>query len=125
MANEENAARSLPQMFREAWMHHDGHQLAQIMADDVDFVTLAALWLHGRADFEKYHTRLLAGHFKKRYSSLRSVGAPVLRTANLRSGASCQKGGRSAREIAVRGNHRATGILPAGSFAVGVVARRA
>ena len=34
------------------------------MADDVDFVTVATVYLHGRADFEKFHTRLLSGRFK-------------------------------------------------------------
>ena len=47
------------------------------MADDVDFVTVATTYLHGRAamnspvrhemraDFEKFHVRLLAGRFKR------------------------------------------------------------
>ncbi|PYL22179.1 MAG: hypothetical protein DMF37_12610 [Verrucomicrobia bacterium] len=34
------------------------------MAEDVDFVTVGAAWFHGRADFDKYHTRLLAGRFR-------------------------------------------------------------
>jgi hypothetical protein len=34
------------------------------MADEVDFVTVAAVYLHGRADFEKFHVRLLTGRFK-------------------------------------------------------------
>jgi uncharacterized protein (TIGR02246 family) len=39
--------------------------LATIMADDVDFVNVGANWIHGRADFEKYHSRLLSGRFKE------------------------------------------------------------
>ena len=35
------------------------------MAEDVDFVTVATTYLHGRADFEKFHTRLLSGRFKE------------------------------------------------------------
>src|SRR2546425_561477 len=61
---DEEAVRKLPQAFCDAWAKHDGHELAKIMADDVDFVTVAATWLHGRADFEKYHVRLLSGRFK-------------------------------------------------------------
>jgi uncharacterized protein (TIGR02246 family) len=41
------------------------HALAAIMAEDLDFVTVGLTWLHGRADFEKYHTRLLDGRFKE------------------------------------------------------------
>ena len=62
---DEKAVRELPQTFSNAWAKHDGHELAKIMADDVDFVTVGATWFSGRADFEKYHTRLLSGRFKE------------------------------------------------------------
>jgi len=62
---DEQAVRKLPQAFADAWAKHDGHELAKIMADDVDFVTVGATWLHGRPDFETYHTRLLSGRFKE------------------------------------------------------------
>jgi len=61
---DEAAVRSLPRAFSDAFNKHDGHALAAIMADDVDFVTVGLTWLHGRADFEKYHTRLMVGRFK-------------------------------------------------------------
>src|SRR5579859_6323967 len=61
---DEKAVRKLPQDFCEAWARHDGHELAKIMAEDVDFVTVATTYLHGRADFEKFHNRLLSGRFK-------------------------------------------------------------
>jgi uncharacterized protein (TIGR02246 family) len=56
---DEEAVRKLPQAFCEAWAKHDGHELAKIMADDVDFVTVATTYLHGRSDFERFHSRLL------------------------------------------------------------------
>ncbi len=62
---DEEALRKLPQAFCNAWAKHDGRELAKIMADDVDFVTVATGYLHGRADFEKFHMRLLAGRFKE------------------------------------------------------------
>jgi uncharacterized protein (TIGR02246 family) len=61
---DEDAVRKLPQAFCDAWAKHDGHELAKIMAEDVDFVTVATVYLHGRADFEKFHVRLLSGRFK-------------------------------------------------------------
>ena len=57
------AVHNLPQAFAAAFNRHDGHQLAQIMADDIDFVTVGAMWLHGKSDFEKYHTRIFHGRF--------------------------------------------------------------
>jgi uncharacterized protein (TIGR02246 family) len=64
-AADEAAVRQIPQAFSAAWAKHDGHQLGKIMAEDVDFVNVAADWLHGRADFEMYHSRLLSGRFKQ------------------------------------------------------------
>ena len=61
---DEDAVRKLPQDFCDAWAKHDGHALAKIMAEDVDFVTVATAYLHTRADFEKFHVRLLSGRFK-------------------------------------------------------------
>jgi len=62
-ADEESVSK-LPQEFCDAWAKHDGHSLAKIMAEDVDFVTVATTYLHGRADFETFHVRLLNGRFK-------------------------------------------------------------
>jgi hypothetical protein len=39
------AIHNLPQAFAAAFNKHDGHQLAQIMADDTDFVTVGATWI--------------------------------------------------------------------------------
>jgi uncharacterized protein (TIGR02246 family) len=61
---DEEAVRRLPQTFCDAWAKHDGHELAKMMADDADFVTVATVYLHGRADIEKFHARLLSGRFK-------------------------------------------------------------
>lgn len=54
----------LPDTFSSAWPTHQGSELAKIVSEDVDFVNVGAIWLHGRADFEKYHTRVLQGRFK-------------------------------------------------------------
>lgn len=62
--SDEAELRHLPQAFEAAWAAHDGHQLAEIMADDVDFVNVGAVWFRGKKDFETYHTRLLAGRFR-------------------------------------------------------------
>lgn len=61
---DQAAVRRLPQEFCDAWAKHDGHALAKIMAEDVDFVTVATTYLHGRTDFETFHVRLLGGRFK-------------------------------------------------------------
>jgi uncharacterized protein (TIGR02246 family) len=61
---DEAVLAKLPQEFCDAWAKHDGHALAKIMAEDVDFVTVATTYLHGRADFETFHVRLLSGRFK-------------------------------------------------------------
>lgn len=71
--------RNIPHGFCDAWAKHDGHALARIMADDVDFVTVGATLIHGRRDFETYHTRLLSGRFKDSTITVRQVEARFLR----------------------------------------------
>lgn len=61
---DEEALRKLPDTFSRAWATHRGAELAKIVSEDVDFVNVGAIWLHGRADFEKYHARILQGRFK-------------------------------------------------------------
>ena len=61
--SDEEALRKLPQIHCDAWNRHDAHALAQILAEDGDFVTVATVYLHGRADYEKFHARLLNGRF--------------------------------------------------------------
>lgn len=61
---DEDTVGKLPQEFCDSWAKHDGHALAKIMAEDVDFVTVATTYLHGRTDFETFHVRLLSGRFK-------------------------------------------------------------
>jgi uncharacterized protein (TIGR02246 family) len=62
--DDEAAVHNIPQAFAAAWATHDGHQLAKIMSEDVDFVNVNAEWLRGRRDFELIHSRLLSGRFK-------------------------------------------------------------
>ena len=76
---DETAVRHIPQAFAAAWATHDGHQLAMIMAEDVDFVSVGGDWLHGRTDFERYHSRLLSGRFKESTVSPRGALVRFLR----------------------------------------------
>jgi uncharacterized protein (TIGR02246 family) len=76
---DEVAVHKLPHAFSDAWNRHDGHELANLMADDVDFVTVGATWIHGRSDFEKYHTRLLSGRFSGSTITPLQVAARFLR----------------------------------------------
>src|SRR5262249_52715442 len=62
--SDEQAVRALPRAFSSAWAEHNGHKLAGIMAEDVDFVTVRGVWLQGRANFQKYHTRIFSGRFR-------------------------------------------------------------
>lgn len=76
---DEAAVRQVPQAFAAAWAKHDGHQLAMIMSEDVDFVNVGGDWLHGRADFERYHSRLLSGRFKESICTPRDTVVRFLR----------------------------------------------
>jgi hypothetical protein len=58
---DQAAAGKVPQAFAAARAKDNGHQLARMMASDADCVNVGGDRIHGRADFELYHTRLLAG----------------------------------------------------------------
>jgi uncharacterized protein (TIGR02246 family) len=73
------AVRAVPQAFRDAWNRHDGRALALVMAEDVDFVTVGAMWLHGRPEFQKYHARLLSGRFNQSTMTLLQTAVRFLR----------------------------------------------
>jgi len=62
--SDQDVLRKLPQKHCDAWNNRNAHDLAMLMAVDVDFVTVATVYLHGRADYEKFHARLLSGRFK-------------------------------------------------------------
>jgi uncharacterized protein (TIGR02246 family) len=72
---DEAAVQQIPKAFVTAWATHDGHQLARLMSDDIDFVNVGGDWMHGKPDFELYHCRLLAGPFKG--STLKVLDAAV------------------------------------------------
>ena len=76
---DKETVQNLPQAFCAAFSKHDGQQLAQLMADDIDFVTVGATWIHGKSDFEKYHTRLLNGRFHDMKLELLQVAVRFLR----------------------------------------------
>ena len=40
--SDEAMVREIPHAFTAAWARHDGHELAKIMTDNVDFVTWVA-----------------------------------------------------------------------------------
>lgn len=61
----EESIRALAYSFCDAWNKHDGHALAAIVSEDIDFVNVGARWFRGRSDFETYHTRLLSGRFSE------------------------------------------------------------
>jgi uncharacterized protein (TIGR02246 family) len=77
--SDEADIRNVPRAIGDAWNRHDGHALAQVMANDVDFVTVGAMWLHGREDFEKYHARLLSGRFNQSTMTVLQTAVRFLR----------------------------------------------
>jgi uncharacterized protein (TIGR02246 family) len=76
---DRQAVHELPRAFCAAFNEHDGHRLAELMAEDVDFVVVGALLLHGKPDFETYHTRLLDGRFHAMTLEPLQVAARFLR----------------------------------------------
>jgi len=64
-AEDRLTLETLPSKFSEAWATHDGSKLAELVADNIDWITVGGTWYRGKRDFELYHTRLLAGRFRE------------------------------------------------------------
>ncbi|QDZ08105.1 SgcJ/EcaC family oxidoreductase [Sphingomonas panacisoli] len=58
-AVDRSTVASLPASFSAAWSTHQGDELAKLVSEDVDFVNVGAIWLRGKANFAKYHSRIL------------------------------------------------------------------
>jgi uncharacterized protein (TIGR02246 family) len=50
----------LPLAWQQAWNHHAADMLAALVAPDIDFVTVAGLWLRGRHEFHAHHRHMHA-----------------------------------------------------------------
>ncbi|HEX7781738.1 MAG TPA: SgcJ/EcaC family oxidoreductase [Sphingobium sp.] len=77
--SDERILESLPKIFCEAVNSKDAYRLAEIMADDVDYVNVAAALLHGRADVEKHHVAGFAGVMSASIFALLQVSIRFLR----------------------------------------------
>ena len=50
--------QDLAMRWQDAWNRHDMDEIAASVAPNVDFVTVAGLWLCGRAEFCEHHRGL-------------------------------------------------------------------
>ena len=64
-AADKAALEMLPSKFSQAWATHDGSKLAELVADNIDWITVGGTWYRGKRDFQLYHTRLLTGRFRE------------------------------------------------------------
>ena len=63
----------------DAWNRHDMNALADVVADDVDFITVGGNWLQGRGAFKAHHAARHATNFRDSRFAIR-----VLRVQRLR-----------------------------------------
>lgn len=63
--NDLEAMKQIERGWHEAWNRHDMKALAALVAEDVDFITIAGTLLKGRNAFEGHHTSVHAMQFKE------------------------------------------------------------
>jgi len=64
-AIDTEAVKQIESRWQEAWNSHDMKALASLVAEDVDFITVAGTWLKGRKAFEEHHAARHAVQFKE------------------------------------------------------------
>ncbi len=74
--NDETPLRKIPQEFVDGWNARDAASLGGLMADDVDFVEVGAVWLHGRSDFAAFHQRMMTGRLRD--TQMKLLGTRVI-----------------------------------------------
>ena len=52
---EEEAIKSIALKWEDSWNRHDMKALAALVAEDVDFITVAGNWRKNRKEFEEHH----------------------------------------------------------------------
>ena len=60
-----DAINGLAASWAKAWNAHDMRTAAALVADDVDFVTVAGLWLRGRPEFLRHHETIHRGRMRE------------------------------------------------------------
>jgi len=55
---DEKAIKDIAVRWQDAWNRHDVKALSTLVAEDVDFVNVAGIWLKNRKEFEEAHTRV-------------------------------------------------------------------
>jgi uncharacterized protein (TIGR02246 family) len=58
------AVEALLEGWANRWNRHDADGLAALVAQDVDFVTVAGRWLQGRSDFREWHSSIHRAHLR-------------------------------------------------------------
>jgi uncharacterized protein (TIGR02246 family) len=74
-AEDAAAIRRLEQSWCTAWNGHNMRALANLLADDADFVTVTGTWLRGRKEFRQHHALYHATLFKR--STLTATGTTI------------------------------------------------
>jgi len=70
---------ALVDAWARAWNAHDMQAAAGLVAADVDFVTVAGLWLRGRDEFLRHHHRIHRLHMRETTWTSRGYEARWLR----------------------------------------------
>jgi uncharacterized protein (TIGR02246 family) len=74
-AEDAATIRRLEQSWCTAWNGHNMRALANLLANDVDFVTVTGTWLRGRKEFRQHHALHHATLFK--HSTLTVTGTTI------------------------------------------------
>src|SRR5687767_9282769 len=54
-AKDQEAIKSIALKWQDSWNRHDMQALTALVADDVDFITVAGNWRKNRKEFEEHH----------------------------------------------------------------------
>jgi uncharacterized protein (TIGR02246 family) len=71
--NDKEAIKLIALSFQDAWNRHDMKALSELVAEDVDFINVAGVWLKNRKEFEKHHARAHEAQFNQSVLTFKDV----------------------------------------------------
>ena len=73
------AIKQIEKDWQAAWNRHDMKALAALVTEDIDFITVAGLWLKGRKEFEEHHASIHVMRFKESVRTTTDVQVKFLK----------------------------------------------
>jgi uncharacterized protein (TIGR02246 family) len=76
---QDQDVKHIADKFQDAWNRHDMNSLSELVAEDIDFITVGATWMKGRTEFRERHINSHRVQFKESVLKIGDIEAKSIR----------------------------------------------